>query len=145
MRPNTQERERLNKVEDEQRQLLRAWHRWHADELAKALDGPHGSLVAGLMERLKRASPRELLAFIEARDWKRIDWQTKLVCLHELNQTIVHRREKLGMPPFDDPLDGEDSLFLRARALLLCSSSDEGLVGTDADGTFIKAIERVNT
>ena len=102
----------------ERNQLQRAWRQWHREDLERTLDGPHGSLMAGLMARLKHlTSPRDLLAFVEARNWSAVDYETRLVCLHEVNQTITRHRIRCGLAPFDD-LQPRPNVFQRCRAIL---------------------------
>ena len=48
--------------------LLRAWKRWHREQLKQALCGLHGDVLERLMLQLKNLqSARELVGFIEAR------------------------------------------------------------------------------
>jgi hypothetical protein len=52
--------------------LLRAWRKWHGEQLEEALAGVHRDVVERLLAQLKDLrSTRELLAFIEAQDWAR--------------------------------------------------------------------------
>jgi hypothetical protein len=88
--------------------LLRAWKKFHDDELAAALAGPHREVMSRLMALLKDLySARELVAFIESVDWGEIDCDTQLVALHEINQAICSLRERMDQPPIEDALPGE--------------------------------------
>jgi hypothetical protein len=88
--------------------LLRAWKKFHRDELAEALVGLHRDVMARLMEHLKQLrSARELVKFIEAQDWSAVDAHTRLVALHKINQAICALREKQGLIPIDDALPHE--------------------------------------
>ena len=100
----------------ERGQLLRAWRAWHREELEHALDGSHGSVVGGLMKQLHRLQDsRDLLAFVAARNWSVIDYETRLVCLHEINSAIARHRERFGLAPFDDT--GENTFRAIKRML----------------------------
>jgi hypothetical protein len=88
--------------------LLRAWKKFHRDELAEALVGLHRDVMGRLMTHLEQLrSARELVAFIEAQDWGAIDAHTRLVALHEINEAICTLREKQRLPAIDDALPGE--------------------------------------
>lgn len=96
--------------------LLRAWKKFHAEELQQALEGVHASVMARLMAHLKDLrSARELVATIEAEDWSAIDVNTRLIALHQINSAITKLREKQGLTQIDDALPGEP---LRAFQLI---------------------------
>ena len=75
-----------------------------------------------------------LLAFLSGVDWGSIDYDTRLIALHELQSAITKLRERHGLPPFDD--SREDDVFLRARALLLVSPAHAGDRPECRDGQF---------
>jgi hypothetical protein len=96
--------------------LTRAWRKWHREQLKIALDGMHGDVMRRLMDELKELrSARELIDFIAARDWSRIDANTRLIALHEINRAITKLRERMGLDPIDDAMPGEP---LRAFQLI---------------------------
>jgi hypothetical protein len=103
--------------------LLRAWKRWHREQLEEALIGLHGSVLIQLMAQLKHLrEARELLHFIEAHDWASIDAETRLIVLHEINAAVMRLRERNGMEPIDDPLpDQPDNLFRRIKQTLFAA------------------------
>lgn len=91
----------------ERAHLLRAWKRWHREQLEAALAGIHGAVLARLMEQLKHlGEARALVEFISAQDWEAVDSATRLVALHEINTAITKLREKHGLDPIADPLPG---------------------------------------
>lgn len=103
------------------RRLLCSWRKWHAECLAEALTGPHASILAQLVEvlcGLTLKSAPVLLAFVERQNWRSVDADTRFIALHEINLAITRLRERAGMAPFDDPLDGRLNVFQRAKALL---------------------------
>src|SRR5262249_10294031 len=88
--------------------LLRWWKAWHREQLEQALDGMHGDIMRGLMAQLKDLhSARALVDFISARDWSRVDANTRMIALHESNRGIAALRSKSGLEPISDPLPGE--------------------------------------
>jgi hypothetical protein len=99
--------------------LLRAWKRWHREQLKAAFGGVHGAVLERLMMHLKDLrSARELVNFIATEDWSAVDAATRLICLHEVNTAITKLREKSGMEPIDDPLPGQtDNAFRIIRDL----------------------------
>jgi hypothetical protein len=105
MRRNSKEQNK--KLADDAR-LLRWWKAWHREQLEQALDGMHGDIMRGLMAQLKNLrSARELVAFVSARDWSRVDADTRMTALHEINQAICRMREQNGLPFADDGVPGQ--------------------------------------
>jgi len=105
---------KLHRSEKEQKKLaddayfLRAWKKFHAEQLTEALAGVHADVMQRLMAQLKDLrSARELVAFIEAQDWSAVDADTRLIALHEINNAITQLRERLGQEPIDDALPHE--------------------------------------
>jgi hypothetical protein len=101
--------------------LLRAWKRWHRDQLEAALIGVHGDVLVQLMIQLKNLrEARTLLNFIEAQDWTAIDAETRLIALHEINTAITRLRVRNDMEPFDDGFPGDrPNVFQTIRAILI--------------------------
>src|SRR6516165_5331643 len=95
------------KLADDAR-LMRWWSTWHREQLEQALDGMHGDIMRGLMAQLENLhSARALVDFISARDWSRVDANTRMIALHEINRAIAALRSKSGLPFIDDPLPGQ--------------------------------------
>jgi hypothetical protein len=101
--------------------MYRAWKKFHAEEKAAVLAGPHARTLVELFRMfsaLEHVKPAQLVGFIGAIDWSGIDHQTRLTVLHELNNTIVRHREKRGLAPIDDPLpDQPDNAFRIVKKL----------------------------
>jgi len=88
--------------------LLRAWKRWHREQLEEALEGVHADVMRRLMAQLEGLrSARALVEFVAAQDWDAIDTDTRAICLHEIDRAITALREHMGQMPFDDALWGE--------------------------------------
>jgi hypothetical protein len=86
--------------------LLRAWRRWHVEQLEEALADVHADVMSRLMAQLKDLhSARELVDFIAAQDWSVVDTDT-FTALHEINIAITKLRERNGQEPIFDPLPG---------------------------------------
>jgi hypothetical protein len=120
---------RDRKLDDDAR-LLRAWRQWHREQLEEALAGPGGSVLSELFrmfENLKHVRPAQLIGFARSINWSVINYDTKLVVLHELNMAIAAIREKNGLAPIDDNLPGEpDTPFRIIRAIVFTTPHDEG-------------------
>jgi hypothetical protein len=89
---------------------MRAWRRWHREQLEEVLAGPHGAMVERLMFILRELTLKSaplFLAYIKGVDWSAVDANTRFVCLHEIDHTVIRMRERHGMAPFDDPLPGQ--------------------------------------
>ena len=100
--------------------LLRAWRKWHAEQLEDALAGVHAAVFERLMTQLKDLrSARELVDFIAAQDWTVVDYDTRLIALHQINNAISALRERSGLTPFDDPLAGQPENAFRIIKTLM--------------------------
>ena len=104
--------------------LLRAWRRWHREQLEDALAGMHGAVLERLMTQLKDLrSARELVDFVAAQNWAAIDSDARAVALHEINRTITEVRERMNRnEPISDALPHEP---LRAFQLIRKVISDQ--------------------
>jgi hypothetical protein len=95
------------KLADDAR-LLRAWRKWHREQLEEALAGVRRDVLERLMEQLKDLrSARELVDFIAAQDWSAVDANTRFTALHEINNAITKLRQHENLTSIDDPLPGQ--------------------------------------
>jgi hypothetical protein len=112
-----EERERA-----ENARLLRDWHGWHRDERKAVLAGPHGLMFERLpfiLRTLELRSATVLLAFVRGVDWATVPGETRLIVLHEINDSVTALRTRHGLAPFDDGWpDERDSAFVTIRQLL---------------------------
>jgi hypothetical protein len=98
--------EKDQKLADDAR-LLRAWRKWHREQLEQVLAGPHAVIAVQVVEFLKKMSPASASALLElmrSQCWASVDADTRFVLLHEINDAITRMRERNAMPPIDDPL-----------------------------------------
>jgi len=107
--------------------LLRWWRAWHREERDAVLSGPHARTLAELFRAFSAIDciqPSQLVGFIGAIDWSAIDYQTRLVVLHELNRSITKLRESQKLDPIDDPVDDDapPNAFQVIRGILLSQS-----------------------
>jgi|SRR4051794_13116149 hypothetical protein len=113
------------KLADDAR-LMRAWRKWHREEREQVLSGPHASVLGDLFRmfaNLKYVQPAQLIGFVRSVDWTTIDYDTKLVVIHELNTAITALRVKHGLPEIDDGLPDEPGTpFRTIRAIVLTAS-----------------------
>ena len=123
---------REKKLADDAR-LMRAWCACHREEREAALAGPYAVTLAELFRmfaNLVHVQPAQLVGFIGAIDWAAIDYQTRLVVLHEINNAITVYREKRGLEPISDPLQGAPfNAFQRIRAIMFPASAGEPTSG----------------
>ena len=107
----------LDLFDDHERQLRR-WRHWRQERLQQALAGPHGEALAKLLAQLR--APMSDAAMIEAaRAWREADAGMRFLVLHLIDTVLIRRRERVGLPAFDDPLPGAPlNAFLVIRALL---------------------------
>jgi hypothetical protein len=84
------------KLADDAR-LLRWWKAWHREQREAVLAGPHGVALSELFrmfENLRHAQPSQLSGFARSINWSTIDYDTKLVVVHELNTAIAAFRKR---------------------------------------------------
>jgi hypothetical protein len=111
------------KLADDQR-LLRAWRVWHCEQREAALAGPHGAVLAELfrmLANLQHVQPAQLIGLVRSIDWPVIDFDTKLVTLHELNATITNH----SLEPIDDTVADEPP-FRMIKAILFPARAPTG-------------------
>jgi hypothetical protein len=97
------------KLADDAR-LLRHWKAWHREERQTVLAGPHSAVLGELFrmfENLQHVQPSQLTGLVRSIDWAAIDYDTRLVVLHEVNVAITKYREKRGAEPISDNLPGQ--------------------------------------
>jgi len=120
--------ERDKELRDHAR-LIRAWEAFHREEREAALAGPHGTMLNELFRmfaNLKHASPSQLIGFARTIDWAAIDYRTRLVVVHEVNNSITTFRTKRGLEPIDDGLPGEPDTPFRAIKAIVLTPPREG-------------------
>jgi hypothetical protein len=127
---NRPKSEKDKKLADDAR-LLRAWRKFHREELDAVLAGPHRLALGELFrmfENLQHVQPVQLIGFVQSIDWSVIDYTAKLVVLHEFNKAVAAVRAKHRLDPINDPLPGQpESPFRTIRAIVLSTSPpDEG-------------------
>ena len=84
--------EKDKKLADDAR-LLRAWRRWHVEQLEEALADVHADVMSRLMAQLEELrSARELVDFISAQDWESVDADTRAIALFEINRAVTALR-----------------------------------------------------
>ena len=99
--------EKDKKLADDAR-LLRAWRRWHVEQLEEALADVHADVMSRLMAQLEELrSARALVDFIAAQDWESVDADTRAIALFEINRAITALRERQKLPPINDALPGK--------------------------------------
>jgi hypothetical protein len=112
--------------------LLKAWRKFHREELNTALAGPHGPMLERLVYILKSLAPDSaslLLAYVRGVDWSAVDANVRLVVLHETNAAVTRMRERLDPEkPIDDgiPDIDRDNVFRVIRTLITSSSRPAG-------------------
>ena len=101
---------------------VRAWRKWHREQLEQALAGLHGDVLGRLMAQLKDLrSARELVASIEAVNWATVDADTRAVALFEINRAITKLRERSVQESIDDALPGEPLRAFQAIRKIITS------------------------
>ena len=111
-----------------QARLTRAWKKFHREEREAVLAGPYARTLAELFRmfaNLKHVQPAQLIGFISAIDWAAIDYPTRLVVLHEINNAITAFREKCGLEPIDDTVEDEPP-FRTLKAILFPARAPTG-------------------
>ena len=122
-RNSKQERERERAGDAK---MFRAWKKFHREEREDVLAGPHSVTLGELFRmfaNLKHVQPAQLIGLVGAIDWAAIDYSTRLVVLHEINNAITAYRVRRGLEPIDDNLPGQsDTPFRTIKAIVLTAS-----------------------
>ena len=119
--------EKDKKLADGER-LLRWWKAWHREQREAVLAGPHGAVLGELLRmliNLQHVQPAQLIGLARSIDWAVIDYDTKLTALHEINSAITKFREKRGLEPIDDTVEGEPP-FRTLKAILFPARAPAG-------------------
>jgi hypothetical protein len=100
-----------------QRYEFRQWRRWRRERVQELLDGPYAEPARALLAFLRTmTTPTALIDFIRSGPWVDTDEDTRFEILALIDATIITRREKMELAPFDDALEGEPlNVFLRIR------------------------------
>jgi hypothetical protein len=128
-RNSKQERERERAGDAK---MFRAWKKFHREEKAAVLGGPHGQTLFELFRmfsNIECVKPAQLVGFIGAIDWASIDYGARLTVLHEVNAAITRHRQRQGIAPIDDPLPGAPENAFRIIRKIITESpapSQEG-------------------
>jgi hypothetical protein len=73
-----------------------------------------------MFANLKHMQPAQLIGYVQSIDWSVIDYDTKLVVIHECNTAITALREKHDLASIDDNLPGEpETPFRTIKAVVL--------------------------
>ena len=73
-----------------------------------------------MIANLKHMQLAQLIGYVQSIDWAAIDYNTKLVVIHECNTAITALREKHGLTPIDDDLPGKpETPFRTIKAIVL--------------------------
>jgi hypothetical protein len=106
--------------------MFRAWKKFHREKREAVLTGPHGAVLNELfcmLDNLQHVQPPQLIGLTRSIDWASIDYNTRLVVLHETNTAIATLREKRGLEPINDNLPNEpDAPFRTIKAIVLTPS-----------------------
>jgi hypothetical protein len=113
-------RNKQQKALAEQRLEFRLWKKWHHERVEVLLARPYAESASELLAFCKTmTAPSALIDFVKAGPWSDADGDVRFEILSLLDAIIIKRRERMGLPPFDDALPGQpDNLFLILRELL---------------------------
>src|SRR5262249_28644674 len=92
----------LAEKREEQSTCLKEWHSWRQGQIAVALVGPHGPVIAELVARLNRAKHWDDVPL--ASDFLHLDRDTAFLARRLISDRIVALRMAAGLAPFDDPI-----------------------------------------
>jgi hypothetical protein len=108
--------------------LLRWWKAWHREQREAVLAGPHGVVLGELLRMIKNlqhVQPAQLIGLARSVDWAVVDYNTRFIVLHEINSSITKFREKRGLEPIDDSVEGEPP-FRTLKAILFPARAPTG-------------------
>jgi hypothetical protein len=104
----------------EQRHEFRQWKRWRRERLEALLAGPYAEPAQALLTFVRTmTSPTALVDFIRSGPWCDADADVRFEILALVDAVIIKRRERMGLPPFDDSIGGMPlNVFLLIREQL---------------------------
>jgi hypothetical protein len=113
-------RSKQQKALAEQRIEFRQWKRWRRERLEALLQGPYAEPAQALLTFVKTmTSPTALIDFIRSGPWGDADADVRFEILALVDAVIIRRRERMGLPPFDDSIGNRPlNVFLLVRELL---------------------------
>jgi hypothetical protein len=88
----------------EQSTCLKEWHQWRRGQVAAALAGPQGPVIAELVARLNSAKHWDDVPLVS--EFMQLDPDTLYLVRRLINERIAELRMAAGLAPFDDGLEG---------------------------------------
>jgi hypothetical protein len=110
----------LEKKEADQERLFDLWLVQFNKQKKGLLEGPYAGSAAALCSVLENLTLEDGDMLIEvARGWQGADRKTRELVLHLISIAMMELRCRHDLPPFDDPIFGQDdNAFLIIRKLL---------------------------
>jgi hypothetical protein len=104
----------------DQRTEFRLWKCWRRERLDALLAGRYAEPAQALLAFFKTmTSPTALIEYIASGPWGDADPDVRFEILALTDAVIIRRRERMGLPPFDDALPHQPAnVFLILRAWL---------------------------
>jgi hypothetical protein len=99
-----------NKELRDRERLLRQYRGWFREQVKAARQGPYGERLERLRRFLHTMTIDDgdrLIELVDDDHWRDADADTRFLILRMVDNAIVLLREKRGLPPFDDALEGE--------------------------------------
>lgn len=102
---------------------LRQWKLWRRERMEALFADPgYGAAAKALVAFFKTTkSTDDLVSYIEAGPWRGADANVRHEILSLIDAMIVRRRDRMGLPPFDDSLPFSSkppNVFLKLREML---------------------------
>ena len=98
------------------------WELWTTKDGIESWWGPDGFAVKTIMDlliNLKTTPASVLIERVQQIDWRSVSYDSRLVVLHQVNESITNFRVSVGLSPIDDPLPGQaENAFRLIKATL---------------------------
>ena len=108
-RMHAAQKKAIIKALNERDMLMRLWKKWREDVQSEALEGAHGSAIEKLivfLDSVTLDNSRRVIKFVRDGKWQKAHKDIRFLVLRLVDAKLVALREKLDLPPFDDPLPG---------------------------------------
>lgn len=106
----------------EREQVHQLWKRYRAERIGELLKGPYAKAAHELivfLGTMKLADEAALIDLVNRGPWRTAEADTKFEVLALINAALTTKRERAGLPPFDDgiPPDEEPTAFIVIREM----------------------------
>jgi hypothetical protein len=114
----------LKKVADDRATLFKVYKQWQAGRREALLAGPYGDAFRDVMVALDGVTLADIdniHAMVIAGPWRTAPADIRFELLNLIDAVLIELRERADLPPFNDPLPGDQpDIFQHVKEALAC-------------------------